>query len=602
MRPMRLSASFPSVWRRCLRCTRLAFGSALRGAAIAFVVLAALAASAFGQEVASPVGQTVPGQTTPAVGQSTTTATTTAAPPPAAAKAPPRRPFRSARLTFLAGDVRVEQANSSANSMAVLNMPLVEGTVISSGSDGQAEIEFEDGSLAQLTPNSGLSLLSLSVDSSGNFQTRLALLGGLAYMELRAGTKYVYSVDAGGDVISPVENTTVRINFDEPPASVAVLDGTAHFASAGRSFMDATAGQTVQVDPSSDGSVLMVKSVIAPESWDRWSEDRDEAAASQAGMETGARTGFAGSQGYGWSDLDANGSWYDVPGHGEIWQPDVAAVPGDGASGNGQDTSQDTSQGTSQDASQDTGPDSGNGFDPYGYGSWAWTPAGYAWASGYGWGWLPYRCGLWSFYPGFGWGWSPDLYCGVYGFGGYGYGGFAYGGGGINIGAGPPIYRRPRRPVPGPGPIHPILRGPRPIRPMPLAPMHRVGGDRVIAGNTVQPLQPTGNALATTSGGIVGAGLLRDYPIDAKTHAPVTGLLPMSHGASAAGSYSGSYVRRMDGSGRGTYTPPTAYDGRPIQGRPAPIQRQAPSAPHPAPAPTSHPAAAASAPSPTKGR
>ena len=28
--------------------------------------------------------------------------------------------------------------------------------------------------------------------------------------------------------LSPVENTTVRVNFDQPPAIFAVLDGTAH--------------------------------------------------------------------------------------------------------------------------------------------------------------------------------------------------------------------------------------------------------------------------------------------------------------------------------------------------------------------------------------
>ena len=92
-------------------------------------------------------------------------------------------------------------------------MPLVEGTVISAGADGQAEIEFEDGSLARITPNSGLSLVNLSVDSSGTYQTRIALLGGLSYLELRAGTKYVYSVDAGGDIISPIENATIRVKF-----------------------------------------------------------------------------------------------------------------------------------------------------------------------------------------------------------------------------------------------------------------------------------------------------------------------------------------------------------------------------------------------------
>lgn len=505
------------------------------------------------------------------------------------------KPFRAARLTYLDGQVRVEQANSTTNSVAVVNMPLVEGTVISSGADGQAEIEFEDGSLARITPNSGLSLVNLSVDSSGMYQTRIALLGGLAYFELRAGTKYVYSVDAGGEVLSPVENATVRVNFDETPAAIAVLDGSAHIA-AGGSSVDATAGQTVETD-ASGGGVLITKSVVAPESWDRWNEDRDEAAANEESSQTDVRSQFAGSQGYGWSDLDANGSWYDVPEHGQVWQPDLAASSPD----------------ADADAGADAADQDANGFDPYGYGSWAWTPAGYSWASGYGWGWLPYRCGQWAYYEGFGWGWSPSQFCAVFGFGGYGYGGY-----GFNLGNRPPGYRGPHRPIPGPGPVHPILRGRG--GEVPIAPVHRPGVERVIAGNTVQPLQPVGSGLVATGGGTLGAGLRRDYPVDTKTHAPVMGVIAAqgnpANGSNARAAWQprqgfGSPAQNGVSPARGGYqSGGSAYPGgsqpAPVvrSARPAPMQRQtAPSEPRysPPPAPASHSAPAASSTAP-KGK
>lgn len=557
------------------------------------------------------------GSTASAIAQDTSNAGTTSSPgtgapnAPAAPRRSARKPFRAARLTYLEGEVRVEQASSPANSAAVVNMPLVEGTVISSGADGQAEIEFEDGSLARLTPNSGLSLLNLSVDSSGSYQTRIALLGGLAYFELRAGTRYIYTVDVGGDVISPVENATIRINFDEPPAVVAVLDGTAHLVSAGGSNTDATAGQTVQTnaDADSQGSTLMVKQMIAPETWDRWNEDRDAIAANESDSQTDARTNFAGSQGYGWSDLDANGSWYDVPGHGKVWQPDIAATQ-DGSAG----TSADQAQGQTPDQSADqfgdqpTDPSGdlasgdANGFDPYGFGSWAYTPVGYAWASGYGWGWLPYRCGLWSFYSGFGWGWSPNSYCGSYGFAGFGYG-YGYGGG-LNFGTVPPHYRRPHRPIPGPGPIHPILRG-RSGGPVPVVPVHALGGDRAIAGTIVQRLQPIDSGFAQSGGSVLGSALRRDYPIDSRTHTPVTGLFAATPFAPAAGSnaraawQSGSTAY---GEPRSPYAPLRPLPGQTYEGlnhstpgnRPAPTQGQRQSA-RPAQR-SSAPAAAHSAP------
>ncbi len=76
-------------------------------------------------------------------------------------------------------------------------MPLVQGLRLTTGDDGQAEIEFEDGSLVRMTPNSTLSLDNLSVDGSGNFQTQLALVRGLIYAELRAASKYSYRLYAG---------------------------------------------------------------------------------------------------------------------------------------------------------------------------------------------------------------------------------------------------------------------------------------------------------------------------------------------------------------------------------------------------------------------
>ena len=554
-----------------------AVNAAAISAFVLFIALPGQSATARAQDTSST------STTSGSIGTGALTSSTTP-------RRPARKPFRAARLTYIEGDVRVEQANSTANSTAVVNMPLVEGTVISSGAEGQAEIEFEDGSLARLTPNSGLSLVNLTVDSSGNYQSRISLLGGLIYLELRAGTRYLYSVDAGGDVISPVENATIRVSFDEPPASVAVLDGSAHFVTAGaKSFIDAAAGQTVQTDPSSDGNVLLVKSAIAPETWDQWNEDRDQEAANEASNQTDARDKFAGNQGYGWSDLDANGNWYDVPGHGQVWQPDLAASPDDQAPGDDQTSAEDS------------------GFDPYGYGSWAWTPTGYAWASGYGWGWLPYRCGLWNYYNGFGWGWSPNTDCGIYGFAGYGYGGY-----GFNFGVLPPRYRRPVRPIPGPGPIHPILRGHG--GPVPVSPVHRVTGDRVIAGVTAHPLQPVANGFADRGGGVLGAGLRRDYPVNATTHAPETGIFAATPGNPVAASYARRVrqpVGQAGGPARGTYSPQRPAPGQlyeegnrpaPVnRSAPAPVERQAPSAPRYSPPPASHSAPAASSSSP-KGK
>jgi len=121
------------------------------------------------------------------------------------------------------GSVSVNAPGNTEGVPAQLNLPLLSGVQLVTGADGEAEVEFEDGSLARVPPNSVLSLDNLAIQPGGVFVTNLSLLRGLAYFELRATPQYLYSINAGGDVLSPVENTTVRVNFDEPPMPVSSL-------------------------------------------------------------------------------------------------------------------------------------------------------------------------------------------------------------------------------------------------------------------------------------------------------------------------------------------------------------------------------------------
>jgi FecR protein len=417
---------------------------------------------------------------------------------------------RAARLTYVQGTVTVNQPGYTQSVPAQLNLPLLTGVQIATANDGQAEVEFEDGSIVRLTPNTVLSLDNLAIQPDGTFVTNLSLLQGLAYCELRATPQYRYSVNAGGDVLSPVENATVRINFDQPPAIFSVFDGTAQVERQGSAPIaevstsgyatQVRAGESLRGDPN-DANRYFLTQQIADDSWDQWNEDRDQAAAADAADSTNVRNDYAGAQGYGWSDLDANGNWYDVPGQGPVWQPQVA-----------------------------------NGdlnFDPYGYGAWVWYPnSGYLWASGYSWGWTPYRCGNWSFYSGFGWGWAPGTACGGFGWG------FAGGGRPVNIVVGPVGYHPIRVPVSGtphPRPILPVMTVKSWDRREP--PRGEAPGPRQIAGVTAQPIRREGHG-PEPGGGAPNSALRRDYPVDSKSRAPVLGLA--STGPAAGHTNSGS--------------------------------------------------------------
>ena len=445
-------------------------------------------------------------------------------------------PARSARLSFTQGNVTVDQVDNTGSTEAQLNMPLAQGVRLTTGADGQAEVEFEDGSVVRLTPNSSLALTGMTADGSGNFQTNLTLGYGLAYAELRSADKFAYGIDAGGTVISPVTNTTVRIEMDKPPAAISVLDGTAQVersgsAGGGSYRTNVNAGETLTGDADNPGRYRLAKD-IPQNSWDQWNDDRDQAAAQEASDQTAVRDKYAGEAGYGWSDLDANGSWYDVPGEGEVWQPNVAMDPA---------------------------------FDPYGYGSWVWYPGmGYVWASGYNWGWTPFRCGTWSYWNGFGWGWLPGNGCGYGGWGfgrgyGYGYGGGGGGGYVINVTRPPQNYHFRPVPVHSPGGVHPIKVG-RPVVPNP-GQMRPVRGPRTIAGRTVQPVKPvlTPGATGTARPGGTGGGALhRDFPVDSVNHRPVLGR-PANPAATAPNVHPGTVH---------PITPRTGIEGREAPMRP----------------------------------
>ena len=71
------------------------------------------------------------------------------------------QPARAVRLSSVDGQVQVAQGNQVLADQAVANTPLFEGTLLTTADDGRAEIQFEDGSVARISPNSSLALTVL---------------------------------------------------------------------------------------------------------------------------------------------------------------------------------------------------------------------------------------------------------------------------------------------------------------------------------------------------------------------------------------------------------------------------------------------------------
>jgi ferric-dicitrate binding protein FerR (iron transport regulator) len=366
------------------------------------------------------------------------------------------QPARAVRLSYVDGQVTLSQGGQVLAQKAVANTPLFEGVQLTTDDSGKAEIQFEDGSVARISPDSSLTLAALQgAGTSAN--AVLVVNGGLAYFELQgSGQAGQMSVQFGDAQVTASGFTVLRVAMDNPPGELAVFSGNAHLDAAnGAVSVDLHGGESLALNGASPSNYQVAES-IEPDSWDAWNSDRDQALTAEAANQTGAAAGVGANENPEWNDLDANGNWYNVPGQGYVWSPYEAE---------------------------------NSDFDPYGYGNWMWTPGyGYLWISGYQWGYLPYQCGAWNFYNGFGWGWAPGLGgCSPWWGGGY------YRG--PNIGMAPPGYRPIPRPI---LPRHPIHAQPVAMVPIRRSPVI-VGGkppgrDRnapvIIGGNTVQPLRP----------------------------------------------------------------------------------------------------------------
>ncbi len=71
---------------------------------------------------------------------------------------------RAARLSFVEGDVQLSQGSQVLANPALANTPLFEGTEITTKEDGRAEIQFDDGSVVRISPNSSLKIAALRQD------------------------------------------------------------------------------------------------------------------------------------------------------------------------------------------------------------------------------------------------------------------------------------------------------------------------------------------------------------------------------------------------------------------------------------------------------
>ncbi len=324
-------------------------------------------------------------------------------------------PGRAVDLHYISGQVSIQPAGVNDWVEGAVNRPLTTADKVWADKDSRAELHLGTG-VIRIGAETSMTLTNVT-DQTVQIELDQGALN-LNVRKLYDGEVYevdtqnlAFTVDKPGDYrfdMDPNAGTTkVTVWKGEGEATaqgpaVKLSDGQEATFSNGQSLDHKTAA------------------VAAPDGFDDWCRSRDDHEAKSASAK------YVPQDVSGASDLDAYGTWHDLPGYGPVWAPAVAP-----------------------------------GWAPYRYGHWAWiSPWGWTWVDAAPWGYAPAHYGRWVFVGGF-WGWSPGPFYGrpVYApalvgwVGGPGWGvgvsfgvGFGVGGG---VGWFPLGYREPYYPVYG---------------------------------------------------------------------------------------------------------------------------------------------------------
>jgi FecR protein len=296
---------------------------------------------------------------------------------------------RIVRLSDVQGAVQMDRTAGVGFDRAYVNLPLIEGSKLKTGKDGQAEVEFEDGSALRLAANTEVHFTHLALGDNGQKLSTVQVVSGTVYANVYP--KNAYGKDKAGDqfLVNFVrESVSVsgaahfRVELDGgSKANVAVFKGKVSATSPSGQFEVAEKHSATIAFADSDAGkdTFVVARNYATEPSDVWDRQHTDYHDRYASINPG---GLSSPYAYGMSDLNYYGSFMMVPGYGNVWQPYFA----------------------------------GANWSPFQDGGWAFYPgAGYMWVSGYPWGWMPYNYGNWAFATGFGWVWEPGNWNGFSG-------------------------------------------------------------------------------------------------------------------------------------------------------------------------------------------
>jgi hypothetical protein len=345
---------------------------------------------------------------------------------------------RIVRLSYLSGSVQIDRNSGQEFEKAIMNMPVIAGAQLKTA-DGQAEVEFENGSTVRLTPETRVAFDGLSLLDNGTKVSVIMLQKGVAYFNLNHKDHNEFKVQIAGRDLDLKKSAHFRADVGRDQVRLAVFSGEVNVVGPGKSAT-VHKNETLSFDLLDQSRYVLAKGIDEYQ-FDGWDRQREQYQSQYA------RVNYASGSGapyYGWDDLNYYGGFSYIPGYGYMWRPYGV----------------------------------GYGWDPFAVGYWMSYPGwGYTWISPYAWGWTPYRYGGWQFVSGYGWWWRPGPWRNWNTV--------------VPVIGAPPNYRPPRPPsVLTRGII--AIGNPHPMAPSPSIKSFSERGNRGGQGTRVMPL-PTPN-------------------------------------------------------------------------------------------------------------
>src|SRR5438445_1616978 len=154
---------------------------------------------------------------------------------------------RIVRLSFVEGNVQMDQRDGRGFQKAFLNMPIGQGTVLLTRGEGRAEIEFENGSTIRIARDSQLEFQQLGLRTEGAKFSVIDVTEGVAYFDIKKKSEDEFVVTVNGQQITAPKSARFRLRAGADGANVAVFKGEIEFESAGK-LTEVRKGESIELD------------------------------------------------------------------------------------------------------------------------------------------------------------------------------------------------------------------------------------------------------------------------------------------------------------------------------------------------------------------